>query len=271
MIGRALMARIAPIYALKSLLIVLLSASWLLIGSDEALACTCAPTTPSERFADSEFVFSGVSIARSLFYSPYAHHLELSNEFHNSSEGIYVFKVNTVWKGQPYEYVYLRTTHRHPCGSGFTLGEEYLVYALTAESVSSSICSRTGLLAEAQEDLEWLGEGQPPDAGRWGPGPRITRDWLPADAVIEKLAKSARDLQYELGQERSRQPEPAPTPTPTPKPSSTSAPAPATDPAPVAREADILGRLVPAVTGVAGVFVGTLGTAFALRRRGCGS
>ena len=266
MIGRALMARIAPIHALTSLLIVLLSASWLLIGSDEALA-SCAPTTPSKSFANSEFVFSGVSIARSLFYNPYADHLELSNEFHNSSEGIYVFKVDTVWKGQPYEYVYLRTAHRHPSGYGFTLGEEYLVYALTAESVSSSFCSRTGLLTEAQEDLDWLGEGQPPEAGRWGPGPRITRDWLPADAVIEKLAKSARDLQYELGQERSRQPDPTPTPAPTPRPSPTAAIAQAADPAPVAGETDILGWLIPTVAGVAGVLAGALTTTLALRRR----
>lgn len=258
-----------PSYAMKLLFVVMLSASLLLIDVEEALACTCLAISPSEAFDRSEFVFSGVSIASSYFYSPYANAFALSETFHNQGEAIYVFKVDTVWKGQPYEYVYLRTAHRSPCIYGFTLGEEYLVYARTVESVASSACSRTGLLVQAREDLEWLGEGQPPESGTWGPGPNITRDWLPADAIIEKLAKSWLDMQYKLW--RSRQTETTPTPasitTPTPRAATTPAPTPTDDPPPVREESDTPEWLLPTMSGVAGVLIGVLATTLLVRQR----
>jgi hypothetical protein len=44
------------------------------------------------------------------------------------------------------------------CGVGFTVGERYLVYASRRESgeLTVSICSRTNLLADAAEDVEFL-------------------------------------------------------------------------------------------------------------------
>jgi hypothetical protein len=53
------------------------------------------------------------------------------------------------------------------CGYGFRVGQQYLVYAWKAEAglLSTGICSRTRLLAEAAEDLAYLKALPPASAG----------------------------------------------------------------------------------------------------------
>ena len=84
--------------------------------------------------------------------------------------------VSTVWKGTVHEVMYITTPPTGgSCGFTFVEGEEYVVYASDShygdDSYTASICSRTALLAEAQTDIDELGEGQAPQAGTRGPAP----------------------------------------------------------------------------------------------------
>ncbi len=71
------------------------------------------------------------------------------------------FAVNKVWKG-PLRYTTSFTTARSEASCGFTFveGKEYIVYSRDGKTVS--LCSRTTLITDAQEDLDALGEGNPP-------------------------------------------------------------------------------------------------------------
>ena len=66
------------------------------------------------------------------------------------------------------------------CGFAFEEGEEYIVYAYNSayadEGYSVNICSRTALLAEAQEDLDAFGDGDAPLTEAGGPKPEASPD-----------------------------------------------------------------------------------------------
>lgn len=74
-------------------------------------------------------------------------------------------QVSTTWKGvsTPTTVVYDSPLTR--CRVGFEEGESYLVYAVAGTEpgnpLQTSTCTRTRALAEATEDLEALGPGQP--------------------------------------------------------------------------------------------------------------
>jgi len=84
--------------------------------------------------------------------------------------GVYTveFKVNTVWKGEINETTFV-TTGWSSCHFGFDdidVGEEYIVYASEIDwGLTVDGCSRTRPASNAQEDLEFLGEGWSPVPG----------------------------------------------------------------------------------------------------------
>ena len=74
------------------------------------------------------------------------------------------FDVSKVWKGPNYKTLVVTTARDGTsCGYSFKQGEEYIVYTYgEGDKLSTGICSRTKLLANAQEDLVGLGEGNLP-------------------------------------------------------------------------------------------------------------
>ena len=75
------------------------------------------------------------------------------------------FKVHVMWKGELPPSISL-TTARYDASCGFTFleGSRYIVYSRDGETVS--LCSRTKLIQEADEDLAELGKL---DSSSWGP------------------------------------------------------------------------------------------------------
>ena len=117
-------------------------------GVGSAHACSCAPPTLSEARERASAVFSGRVVRMS---GPYQETIEIH--------------VDAVWKGS-----ITSTTVVYPpseCGyPGFTLGEDYLVYAnRDDESLHAFLCSGTVRLEYAEEYLRALGEGQAPEPG----------------------------------------------------------------------------------------------------------
>lgn len=240
---------IAPANTLKLILILLVSASLLLLDVDDTHACVCSPTSPSDDFDGALTVFSGKAIAKRDLYRPISSR-ELSssmglmylitlNDNHPShKQFIYEFQVDTIYKGSNFHYMYIVTSLI--CGRGFTLGERYLVYA--GPGMTTGQCDGSHMIGSdiAPEVLETLGEGQPPRAGTWQPRP--LRGWYSADEMVEIVFEALYSVLYDLERE-SRVPPPAP------------------------------GWLIPTaagVAGVAGVVVGALATTLLLRRRGGG-
>ena len=255
----------------RLLLIILLSASLLLIDVDETHACSCMPISPSEAFDNADMVFSGIAKERTIFYRPSADVYQILSEGIYNSEAAFELEVTSIWKGNPHEHIYIVNTV-HPCGWGFALGKEYLVYAQVRDDhLTTSGCGRTRPLASAQEGLDALGEGQPPEAGTRAPRPSIMDRWLDPHAMIQKLARSQSKLLAELERERSRQLEPTATPASTPEPTPTIAPtvppAPTQEPAGLGAAAGTPAWPIPTIAGVAGVFAGVLGTTLLMRRR----
>ncbi|MCJ7840016.1 hypothetical protein MUB24_03640 [Lederbergia sp. NSJ-179] len=123
-------------------------------------ACSCAELPGvEEEFDRSKAVFSGKV-------------LEV-REKTDSSGYMYksiLFQVIKTWKGIKESQVIITTgIGGGDCGIDFKEGQEYLVYAdetdtYEAKTLSTVICDRTNKIHSSQEDLEILGEGQPPTA-----------------------------------------------------------------------------------------------------------
>ncbi|HWP42272.1 MAG TPA: hypothetical protein VNO14_03480 [Blastocatellia bacterium] len=132
----------------------LLTSVFLLFIHSSGLACTCLPAkNATEEIGRSAAVFSGKVIeirrdegAKDLFATVEA-----------------VFEVERAWKGIEKKTVSVFTSSQSSaCGYGFKRGESYLVYASEGREgrLITSICSRTRLLKDANDDLKELGEGK---------------------------------------------------------------------------------------------------------------
>jgi len=123
---------------------------------DFAFACSCIrPPPPIEALEESTAVFSGtvLRVDRGLL------------GIGDFLDGISVtFDVERSWKGVTEKTVVVETSSSGGlCGYGFKESEKYLVYAHDVSgSLQTTICSRTVLLANAQEDLGALGSGTVP-------------------------------------------------------------------------------------------------------------
>ncbi len=117
--------------------------------TSEARACSCMRLTPSEGLSSSYAVFTG----------------EVTKIEPNTATkfgGVEItLQVKKVWKGDIGEQVQVRTAGSSAaCGYSFVKGETYLLYADRdeADPMRVSLCSRTALVASAQEDLDFLGK-----------------------------------------------------------------------------------------------------------------
>ena len=137
-----------------SLMIFTIIASFVLIGSmDSAFACSCIISPlPIEALEKSTAVFSGTVLNVDRGF------LGIDDFLGSISV---TFDVERSWKGVTEKIVVVGTSSSSAaCGYDFNEYEKYLVYAHDVSgSLHTSICSRTMLLANAQEDLDALGSG----------------------------------------------------------------------------------------------------------------
>lgn len=117
-------------------------------------ACDCAaPPPPREALENSYAVFSGKVIA--IEEPP-------QGQMMSTSDPVTVtFEVKESWKGNFDGTATVKTPMASvSCGFSFIEGEQYLVYAHGDEhAIEVSLCSRTLLLAGADQDLLELGPG----------------------------------------------------------------------------------------------------------------
>ncbi|MDE2685876.1 MAG: hypothetical protein OXI16_00030 [Chloroflexota bacterium] len=119
-------------------------------------ACSCVlPRPPLEALERADAVFAGdvvsISESKGMFGSWLA----------SSADPVTVeFRVNSVWKGEIHETLFMQTAWSSAsCGFEFVQGEQYIVYAREGWV---SLCSRTKNIDKAKEDLMALGEGSAP-------------------------------------------------------------------------------------------------------------
>ena len=121
-----------------------------------ASACSCAePYSPSKAFEKATAVFSGMVI--SLEVERPKSHVVCSADPVTA-----VFLVDTVWKGPKLDELAITTALSSvSCGYEFQIGRWYLVYASGPEdALQVDLCSRTKFLGLADDDLDFLGNGQ---------------------------------------------------------------------------------------------------------------
>ena len=156
------------------------SVLWFLANAGEVHACKCAvPGSPSEEFEKFDAVFAGKVISVQHSFDPNV------TPYTPDDRTTVGFDVSAVWKGVVHARMYITTPPTGgSCGSTFTEGEPYIVYAYDSAygdgSYTASICSRTAPLGQAQADLDALGEGQAPLAGTKGPQPEQPQNWFAA-------------------------------------------------------------------------------------------
>ena len=133
-------------------------------------ACSCVvPGSPSEEIDKFDAVFAGRVVSIDHSFDP---NRPPSHGDHTTIG----FRVSAVWKGAVTEDMDVTTPPTGgSCGFAFEEGQEYIVYAYDSayadEGYSVNICSRTALLAHAQEDLDAFGDGDAPLSEAGGPQP----------------------------------------------------------------------------------------------------
>ncbi|HEX6289822.1 MAG TPA: hypothetical protein VFZ66_11555 [Herpetosiphonaceae bacterium] len=136
-----------------------------LIDAPCVFACSCMmPGPPQQELGLASAVFTGTVAQQTAPQGPAV----------SSADPVNVaFQVDQVWKGQVPRSVIVQTARDSAsCGFTFQNGGEYLVYAQTIDGqLSVSLCSRTSLLADAQDDLAALGQGTPPAGEPEGAAP----------------------------------------------------------------------------------------------------
>ena len=123
-----------------------------------AYACSCMqPLSPDEELPNYDAVFSGKVTGMEETIS--------NDQVFSSADSILVtLDVDTVWKGEKKDTMTVKTAQSSAsCGFYFEEEREYIVYAsqYDDEYLEVSLCSRTGLLSDAIEDLQELGPGIP--------------------------------------------------------------------------------------------------------------
>lgn len=117
-------------------------------NSKDACACSCAPLeSPKAEFNRSQAVFSGTVIR--------------SRE---TGEKVQVkLRIAEIWKGDVTEIQSITTWNNSAaCGLSFERGKKYLIYASKIDDrpLVTSLCTRTKLFANAEQDLLELGESK---------------------------------------------------------------------------------------------------------------
>ena len=169
-------------------LALVMSVLWLFGAPGKVYACMCDPPgSPTEELEKFSEVFAGRVVS-----------VQHSDDLNARSvipvdRSTVGFEVSAVWKGAVHEDMYITTGGS--CGITFVEGEEYIVYAYDSpyddDGYIVSMCSRTALLAQAQADLNALGDGNAPRAGTGGPLPEQPQDSLVSRTWVIVLVVAA--------------------------------------------------------------------------------
>ena len=184
--------RLASRYAVRLALVASLFGLWLFAGVGRSYACSCVePDPPAEALANSTVVFAGRVVAIRGFDIPE------SGIVSSADLGTIELQVSTVWKGPVQETMFV-TTMRNGASCGFTFaeGEEYVIYSRSdATPPEVSLCSRTRLAANAQEDFDALGEGSTPEPDSRAPEPEVEQPQNSAGGcnILSQSARAPRD------------------------------------------------------------------------------
>ncbi len=109
------------------------------------------PLSPYEELPNYDAVFSGLVTKTQNLSEPQGRDTVL-----------FTFDVDNVWKGDTKEIITIKTAQSSAsCGFNFEENQKYIVYASQYDDdyLGVSLCSRTGLLSNATEDLQELGNG----------------------------------------------------------------------------------------------------------------
>lgn len=124
----------------------------LLVNIPSAYSCSCAAVSVPTAQNWSTAVFSGtvtkIDRPAGILWQSSADPMQVT------------FAVSESWKGSAYEVLTVETAQSEAsCGYSFVGGETYLVYARSGgkQTLRTELCSRTALLAAAEEDLQILG------------------------------------------------------------------------------------------------------------------
>ena len=179
-------------YAAKLALIATLCGLWLFAGVGQVEACSCGPRpSPSGAYHSSTVVFSGKVVAIRGFDIP------AWGTYSSADRGTVELQVSTVWKGPVQETMFVTTVRNGAsCGFTFAEGEEYVIYSRSdATPPEVSLCSRTRLAANAQEEFNALGEGSTPEPGSRAPEPEVEQPKNSAGGcnILSQSARAPRD------------------------------------------------------------------------------
>ena len=155
-------------YAIRLALAASLACIWLFADMGRSYACSCVePGPPNEELARSTVVFAGKVVSIRGFEIPE------SGIVSTADLGTIELQVGTVWKGDVQETMFVTTVRDEAgCGFTFTVGQDYVVYSRSDSTPPEvSLCSRTSLASNAQEDFAALGEGKTPEPGSRAPEP----------------------------------------------------------------------------------------------------
>ena len=149
-------------YALGLMLVVSTFAFSLWVNAESIGACECNESKSTEdRLNEASAVFLGRVVRMHFKNWP----LEIDSADVPLDIPLTVdFIVRTVWKGEVSENMRLTTVRSVGCGYRFNMHLDYLVFADGEQgALEVRVCSHTKLTAEAQEDLDALGEGRAPE------------------------------------------------------------------------------------------------------------
>ena len=126
--------------------------------ASSAFGCSCAKVeAPLVELGKSTAVFAGRAVSERIVARKRGEHESLRREF--------TFEVSRVWKDDVPKQVTVSTRMSGAsCGYHFSIGREYIVYALGDRSdLRAHLCTRTKPLGEAVTDLDTLGPGAAPN------------------------------------------------------------------------------------------------------------
>jgi Carboxypeptidase regulatory-like domain len=168
--------------------------------SETALACACTrPPLPCEAYWQVEAVFIGT--AKELSWIEFEEKLE--NIVLKRKRPVFRFSVDQAFRGVNGAQVAVMTgIGGGDCGYDFKIGEQYLIYAYRdqqkKEMLSTSVCTRTRPIRNADEDLEYIQGLSKASPGGWVFGEVFKSGWaqerpLPIEGVkvtVEGQGKS---------------------------------------------------------------------------------
>ncbi len=149
----------------------------------KASACSCKASTPEGELEQADAVFLGelVSIRR-IGQFP-----RNSDDYYTAFVDVLEFKASEIWKGHPYETIYVHTYPRTwdenvtpgGCAGGYRFwggeGERFVVF-VSDGSVSISYCGRSTHKSKALNYFAVYGKGRPPEPGSVAPMPPLPPD-----------------------------------------------------------------------------------------------